>query len=190
MPELQPNPAPFFATRWLAPAVAAAVPLVTLLLVSMGTDGVTLEKGAVLGRQVYVAEGCIHCHSQYIRPGTADDELWGDPRDPEFSRRQSPALIGNRRQGPDLMNVGLRRPRDWQRLHLIDPRTVSPDSRMPAYGHLFAPGDPRGEALLDYLDSLGREPGAPPPPENRTPPEYNGVAAAAPPGHDAAGSPP
>lgn len=55
------------------------------------------------------------------------------------------------------MNVGLRRTRDWQRLHLINPRDVTPSSRMPAYGHLFASGDPRGEALLNYLESLGRE---------------------------------
>lgn len=115
--------------------------------------------GAALGRRIYVSEGCIHCHSQFIRPGSADEELWGAARDPEFSRRQAPALVGNRRQGPDLMNVGLRRTRDWQRLHLINPRLVSPHSRMPSYAGLFAPGETRGEALLDYLDSLGREPG-------------------------------
>jgi cytochrome c oxidase cbb3-type subunit 2 len=110
-----------------------------------------------LGREVYIAEGCIHCHSQYVRPGTVDAERWGEARDPEFSRAQSPALIGNRRQGPDLMNVGLRLPRDWHRMHLRNPRSVSPTSIMPAYPHLFADGDPRGEALLDYLESLGRE---------------------------------
>lgn len=113
--------------------------------------------GAALGRQVYIAEGCIHCHSQYVRPGTADEESWGDARDPQFSRTQLPALIGNRRQGPDLMNAGRRLPRDWQRQHLRDPRSVAPASRMPAYAHLFAGDDPRGEALLDYLDSLGAE---------------------------------
>jgi cytochrome c oxidase cbb3-type subunit 2 len=113
--------------------------------------------GIALGRHVYVAEGCIHCHSQYLRPGTTDEAWWGTPRDPEFSRRQEPALIGNRRQGPDLMTAGLRLPRDWHRRHLMDPRSVAPASRMPAYAHLFGPGDPRGEALLDYLASLGSE---------------------------------
>lgn len=113
--------------------------------------------GAALGRQVYVAEGCIHCHSQYVRPGTLDQEWWGEVRDPDFSRAQSPALIGNRRQGPDLMNVSQRLPRAWHRAHLIDPRSVAPASRMPAYAHLFAADDRRGEALLDYLGTLGRE---------------------------------
>lgn len=110
-----------------------------------------------LGRQVYIAEGCIHCHSQYIRPETIDESLWGDPHEPDFSRNQNPALIGNRRQGPDLMNVGLRRTREWQRTHLRDPRELVPTSRMPSYDHLFSPGDSRGEALLDYLNSLGQE---------------------------------
>jgi cbb3-type cytochrome c oxidase subunit II len=117
--------------------------------------------GAARGREVYIAEGCIHCHSQYVRPGTLDTEWWGDARDPEFSRTQVPSLIGNRRQGPDLMTVGRRLPRDWHRRHLIDPRSVSPGSRMPGYAQLFANGDPRGEALLDYLVSLGREYDAP-----------------------------
>jgi len=138
-----------------------AIPAATLIATALRPEPALA--GVALGRQVYVNEGCMHCHSQFIRPGSHDEELWGAPRDPEYSRQQTPALIGNRRQGPDLMNVGLRRTRDWQRLHLIDPRHVSPHSRMPAYDHLFAPGDPRGEALLDYLDSLGREPPEDPP---------------------------
>jgi len=114
--------------------------------------------GSARGREVYVEEGCIHCHSQYVRPETNDEAWWGKPRDPEFSRAQVPSLIGNRRQGPDLMTTGLRLPRDWHRRHLINPRAVAPASRMPSYAHLFADHDPRGAALLDYLATLGREP--------------------------------
>jgi cytochrome c oxidase cbb3-type subunit 2 len=68
-----------------------------------------------------------------------------------------PPLFGNRRQGPDLAQVGNRRNDIWNRLHLIAPRAVSPGSRMPAYAHLFKPGDTRGEALLAYLASLGAD---------------------------------
>jgi cytochrome c oxidase cbb3-type subunit 2 len=145
-------------TRALTWTVLLAIPAVTTLAARWHgpADTATLT-GAALGREVYIEEGCIHCHSQYVRPGSSDEELWGAAHDPEFSRGQSPSLIGNRRQGPDLMNVGLRLPRAWHRIHLIDPRRVSPQSRMPGYAHLFAPGDPRGEALLDYLESLGRE---------------------------------
>lgn len=145
--------------RWIHWAALLAAPLATTVtgMLRADRDAVRGLQGALLGRQVYIAEGCIHCHSQFIRPRSPDVDVWGPARDPEFSRQQHPALIGNRRQGPDLMNVGARRTREWQRLHLLDPRRVSPGSRMPSYAHLFAPGDLRGEALLDYLDSLGRE---------------------------------
>src|SRR6187551_1394170 len=110
-----------------------------------------------LGRQVYVAEGCINCHSQYVRPETRDAGRWGPQRPLAEALESSPPLLGNRRQGPDLQNVANRRSRAWQRLHLQDPRGITPGSRMPGYAHLFADNDARGEALLDYLDSLGDE---------------------------------
>jgi cytochrome c oxidase cbb3-type subunit 2 len=108
-----------------------------------------------LGREVYIREGCIHCHSQYVRPGTRDEEWWGPSQPPREAREEIPPLIGNRRQGPDLLRVGNRRSAQWNRLHLINPRSVVPDSRMPSYGHLFVEGDPRGEALVAYLQDLG-----------------------------------
>lgn len=108
------------------------------------------------GREVYIAEGCIHCHSQYVRPGTADEERWGPARPLAETERQRPPLFGNRRQGPDLQNVGARRTVEWQRLHLQAPRAVTPGSRMPSYAYLFGPGPASdGEALLAYLASLG-----------------------------------
>ena len=106
------------------------------------------------GREVYIAEGCLHCHSQYVRPVGPDQELWGPVTEPETALAQQPVLIGNRRQGPDLANVGMRRPPEWNRAHLIDPSSVSPRSRMPSYAHLFRPGNADGEALLVYLASL------------------------------------
>ncbi len=106
------------------------------------------------GRAVYISEGCIHCHSQYVRPVGKDQALWGEPTAVARALGQSPVLIGNRRQGPDLANVALRRLPGWNRLHLIEPAAVVPGSRMPSYRHLFTAGDPRGEALLAYLDSL------------------------------------
>ena len=109
------------------------------------------------GRAVYVAEGCIHCHSQFIRPGSVDVERWGPVRNLAEVLQASPPLFGNRRQGPDLANVGNRRTPEWNRLHLIAPRSVSPGSRMPTYAHLFRAGDDRGEALVAYLASLGGE---------------------------------
>lgn len=132
------------------------VPPLFVLVAQQRTPGEVVT-GVEFGRQVYVAEGCIHCHSQYLRPRTTDEIWWGEAQDLAFSRQQAPVLIGNRRQGPDLMLTGRWKIREWQRRHLIDPRSVVPTSRMPEYAYLFAEGDTRGEALLDYLESLGRE---------------------------------
>ncbi len=130
-----------------------------------GAETADLETSAAArGRQVYIQEGCINCHSQYVRPRSRDVELWG-PHRPAASG-EHPPLYGNRRQGPDLTNAGSRRPREWHRLHLVEPRTVSAGSRMPSYAHLFADDDTRGDDLVAYLGSLrleARDEPTPPP---------------------------
>ena len=109
-----------------------------------------------LGREVYIAEGCIHCHSQYIRPRVAAEVLnWGPATPLDQALNALPPLFGTRRQGPDLSHVGNRRSPEWNRLHLLAPQAISPGSRMPSYAHLFVAHDARGEALLAYLASLG-----------------------------------
>jgi cytochrome c oxidase cbb3-type subunit 2 len=105
------------------------------------------------GRRVYVAEGCIHCHSQYVRPGTRDEAWWGPSR--PLDRAERPPLVGVRRQGPDLLAVGNRRSEAWHEVHLRDPRALNPGSRMPSYERLFAGEGERGRALVAYLASLG-----------------------------------
>ncbi|MCP3962634.1 MAG: hypothetical protein GY719_32750 [bacterium] len=130
-------------------AVYAVLPAVAATSAAGGPELSTVTRG----RRVYIQEGCINCHSQYVRPRTDDVEYWGPHRPPDPG--DQPPLYGNRRQGPDLTNVGLRRDHKWQRLHLIEPRRVSPASRMPSYGYLFADGETRGDDLVAYLDSLG-----------------------------------
>ena len=99
------------------------------------------------GKRVYLEEGCISCHTRYVRPG--DPEGWGPPSDLAEVRKQVPVLIGNRRQGPDLSHVGARRSQAWLREHFIHPRAFSPDSPMPSYDHLFK--DRRGDDLIEWL---------------------------------------
>ncbi|MGA7157325.1 MAG: cbb3-type cytochrome c oxidase subunit II, partial [Acidobacteriaceae bacterium] len=106
------------------------------------------------GRQVYISEGCINCHSQYVRPNTRDVALYGPPQTLAELRAQNPPLIGNRRQGPDLTNVALRRSPRWLRAHLIDPRSLSPKSIMPSYAYLFRNHSQQGNDLLAYLETL------------------------------------
>lgn len=104
------------------------------------------------GRLVYISEGCIHCHSQYVRPNTADVLMWGPVESLNQIHQQHPPLIGNRRQGPDLAQVGARRSALWLTMHLYDPHEVSGGSVMPSYAFLFH--DQRGNDLVAYLASL------------------------------------
>ena len=83
------------------------------------------------GRQVYISEGCIHCHSQYVRPNSPDVLMWGPVESISELREENPPLIGNRRQGPDLAEVGARRSALWLKAHFYNPAQVSGSSIMP-----------------------------------------------------------
>jgi cytochrome c oxidase cbb3-type subunit II len=93
------------------------------------------------GRRVYIAEGCIMCHSQQVRdPSFTTDEArgWGRASVPADYVHDRPHLMGTSRTGPDLINVGARLPnRQWQLLHLYQPRALVPWSIMPSYPYLF-----------------------------------------------------
>ncbi len=126
-----------------------------------------LSEEAVRGKAVFVANGCVACHTQQVRnvqmdnvwggrPGIAADyaamkrtDLW----------RNTATLMGTERTGPDLTSIGERQPsRDWHLVHLFNPRAVVPESVMPSYPWLFemkaipAPGD----VVVRVPDSLLR----------------------------------
>lgn len=138
------------------------------------------------GRQVYIANGCVYCHSQQPRDiAQAPDAArgWGRAPVPADYAYDTPHLLGTMRTGPDLLNIGARQPSaDWQLGHLYQPRAYTPGSIMPAYPYLFEvrdgaalPGEkvvnlppqwakpgkvvvakPEALALVDYLLSLDR----------------------------------
>ena len=97
------------------------------------------------GRQVYVANGCVYCHTQQPRDRSlAPDQQrgWGRASVPGDYVYDSPHLLGSMRTGPDLFNVGARQPsKDWQLGHLYQPRAYVPDSIMPSYPYLFSVKD-------------------------------------------------
>jgi cbb3-type cytochrome oxidase cytochrome c subunit len=139
-------------TRELAlVAAVAAVALVMHQLVPEKRTAAALTP-VERGRQVYISEGCISCHSQYVRPDGADVLMWGPVESMEELHAQKPPLIGNRRQGPDLSQVGLRRSPLWLKAHLMSPAEVSYNSPMPSFAFLFE--DARGNDLVAYLCSL------------------------------------
>jgi cbb3-type cytochrome oxidase subunit 1/cbb3-type cytochrome oxidase cytochrome c subunit/mono/diheme cytochrome c family protein len=113
------------------------------------------------GREVYAREGCMNCHSQMVRFTEEDVRRFGQPGQAWEGERDYPQLWGTRRIGPDLSRESRRKSRDWQLVHLWNPRFVVHDSIMPPYPWLFdgSPTRPNEDAhdLVAYLDSLGRE---------------------------------
>jgi cytochrome c oxidase cbb3-type subunit 2 len=85
------------------------------------------------GRDIYIREGCVGCHSQMIRPFRAETERYGHYSVAGEFVYDHPFLWGSKRTGPDLHRVGGRYSDDWHRVHLINPRDVVPESIMPAY---------------------------------------------------------
>ncbi len=85
------------------------------------------------GRDIYIRESCSVCHTQQIRPLVAEVERYGPySRAGEFVYDR-PFLWGSKRTGPDLHRVGGKYSDVWHQLHMIDPRSVVPNSIMPAY---------------------------------------------------------
>ncbi len=85
------------------------------------------------GRDLYIREGCVGCHSQMIRPFRAETERYGHYSVAGEFIYDRPFLWGSKRTGPDLHRVGGRYSDDWHRVHLTNPRDVVPESIMPSY---------------------------------------------------------
>ncbi|MDT3678362.1 MAG: cytochrome-c oxidase, cbb3-type subunit II [Burkholderiaceae bacterium] len=87
----------------------------------------------LVGRDVYIREGCSNCHSQMIRPFRAETERYGHYSVAGEFVYDRPFLWGSKRTGPDLARVGGRYSDEWHRVHLTNPRDLVPESNMPGY---------------------------------------------------------
>lgn len=85
------------------------------------------------GRDIYIREGCVGCHSQMVRPFRAETERYGHFSVAGEFTYDRPFLWGSKRTGPDLHRVGGRYSNDWHYTHMMNPRDVVPESNMPAY---------------------------------------------------------
>jgi cytochrome c oxidase cbb3-type subunit 2 len=89
------------------------------------------------GRDVYIREGCYNCHSQMVRTLQFETARYGHYSMAGESVYDHPFQWGSKRTGPDLARVGGRYSDDWQRVHLINPRDVVPESNMPGFPWLI-----------------------------------------------------
>ena len=90
----------------------------------------------LLGRDIYIREGCYLCHSQMIRSFRDEEQRYGHYSIAAESMYDHPFQWGSKRTGPDLARVGGRYSNAWHMAHLIDPRSVVPQSVMPPYAFL------------------------------------------------------
>jgi cytochrome c oxidase cbb3-type subunit 2 len=118
-------------------SVGGLVQIVPLFFQSSTTEPVEGLKPydalSLAGRDIYMRETCVSCHSQMVRPFRTETERYGHYSVAGEFIYDRPFLWGSKRTGPDLARVGGRYSDDWHRIHLINPRDVVPQSIMPAY---------------------------------------------------------
>lgn len=110
------------------------------------------------GRDIYIREGCVGCHSQQVRPFRSEVERYGPQSKAGEYVYDHPFLWGSKRTGPDLMRVGQKYNDNWHFNHMWDPQSTSPGSIMPGYKWLYDNvemnyGDM--EAKLKVMQTLG-----------------------------------
>jgi cytochrome c oxidase cbb3-type subunit II len=126
-------------------AIGGLVEIVPLFFQHSTTEPVEgvkpYEPLQLVGRDIYVREGCYNCHSQMIRPFRAETERYGHYSVAGEFVYDRPFQWGSKRTGPDLARVGGRYSDEWHRVHLNNPRDVVPESNMPAFAFLERPAD-------------------------------------------------
>jgi len=105
------------------------------------------------GRNIYIREGCYVCHSQMVRSFRDEAERYGHYSLAAESMYDHLFQWGSKRTGPDLARVGGKYSNEWQRAHLIDPRSLVPESIMPAYPFLERKRVPTDD-IAAHLETL------------------------------------
>jgi cytochrome c oxidase cbb3-type subunit 2 len=134
---IEKNPWLLIVLVVLVISIGGAVEIVPLFFQRSTTEPVAGLKPysplRLVGRDIYVREGCYGCHSQMIRPFRAETERYGHYSVAGEFVYDRPFQWGSKRTGPDLARVGGRYSDDWHRAHLDNPRDLVPESNMPGY---------------------------------------------------------
>ena len=134
---LEKNMLPLIVLIVLVISVGGLVEIVPLFFQRVTTEPVQglkpYEPLRLVGRDIYIREGCYNCHSQMVRPFRAETHRYGHYWVASEYPYGHPFKWGSKRTGPDLQRVGGKYSDEWHRLHLMQPRDVVPESNMPAY---------------------------------------------------------
>ncbi|MDY7578986.1 cytochrome-c oxidase, cbb3-type subunit II [Herbaspirillum sp. RTI4] len=134
---IEKNPWLLIALVLLVVSVGGLVEIVPLFFQRSTTEPIAGLKPysplRLVGRDIYIREGCYNCHSQMIRPFRAETERYGHYSVAGEFVYDHPFQWGSKRTGPDLARVGDRYSDEWHKIHLNNPRDMVPESNMPGY---------------------------------------------------------
>ncbi len=138
---LEAKPLTFTALAVVAILIGGLIEIIPMYLVKENVPTIAAVKPytplEVLGRDIYIREGCVGCHSQMVRPLRSETERYGEYSKAGEFVYDHPFLWGSKRTGPDLHREGGRYPDAWHYNHMDDPRSTSPGSVMPRYPWLL-----------------------------------------------------
>lgn len=138
---LERRPIQFTLLMVVAICIGGAVELIPTFLVKSNIPTISSVKPytplELQGRDIYIREGCVGCHSQMIRPFRSETERYGEYSKAGEYVYDHPFLWGSKRTGPDLLRVGRKYSHAWHYRHMMDPTAISPGSIMPSYPWLF-----------------------------------------------------
>jgi cytochrome c oxidase cbb3-type subunit I/II len=138
---LEAKPVTFTVLAVVAILIGGLVEIVPMYLIKENVPTISAVKPysplEVMGRDIYIREGCVGCHSQMVRPFRSETERYGEYSKAGEFVYDHPFLWGSKRTGPDLHRVGGKYPDAWHYNHMDDPNSTSPGSIMPKYPWLL-----------------------------------------------------
>jgi len=138
---LERKPIPFLAASLVVILIGSLIEMVPTFMVDSNVPTISAVQPytalEVEGRDLYIREGCVNCHSQMVRPFRAETERYGEYSKAGEFVYDHPFLWGSKRTGPDLHREGGKYPDAWHYHHMNDPRSMSPGSVMPPYPWLI-----------------------------------------------------
>lgn len=139
---LERKPIPFLIATIIAVVIGGAVEIIPMIVIKSNVPTIPSVQPysplELIGRDIYVREGCYTCHSQLVRPFRSETERYGEYSKSGEYVYDHPFQWGSKRTGPDLHRVGGKYPDGWHFSHMKEPESVSPGSMMPKYPWLYS----------------------------------------------------
>jgi cytochrome c oxidase cbb3-type subunit I/II len=139
---LEHKPVLFTVLSLIAILIGGAIEMVPTFLVKSNVPTISSVQPytplEIHGRDIYIREGCVNCHTQMVRPFRSETERYGEYSKSGEYVYDHPFLWGSKRTGPDLARIGGRYADKWHYNHMYSPDFVSSESIMPSYKWLFS----------------------------------------------------